>query len=88
MVFDRVRENLRGTKRPDYLALLNKSILQVLNRSINTVLTAVITLLALLILGGATIKFFVVAMLIGFVVGAYTSICIASPLWYEIKKAA
>jgi preprotein translocase subunit SecF len=88
VVFDRVRENLRGTKRPDYLALLNKSILQVLNRSINTVLTAVITLLALLILGGATIKFFVVAMLIGFVVGAYTSICIASPLWYEIKKAA
>ena len=86
VVFDRVRENLRGTKRPDYLALLNKSILQVLNRSINTVLTAVITLLALLILGGATIKFFVVAMLIGFVVGAYTSICIASPLWYEIKR--
>jgi len=88
VVFDRVRENMRGTRKPDYLTLLNKSILQVLNRSINTVLTAVITLLALLILGGATIKFFVIAMLIGFVVGAYTSICIASPLWYEIKKAA
>jgi preprotein translocase subunit SecF len=86
VVFDRVRENLRGTKRPDYLALLNKSILQVLNRSINTVLTAVITLLALLILGGATIKFFVVAMLIGFVVGAYTSICIASPYGTRSKR--
>ncbi|HCF50328.1 MAG TPA: protein translocase subunit SecF [Syntrophomonas sp.] len=88
VVFDRVRENMRSTKKPDYLTLLNKSILQVLNRSINTVLTAVMTLVALLILGGATLKFFVAAMLIGFVVGAYSSICIASPLWYEIKKAA
>lgn len=88
VVFDRVRENLRSSRKPEYLSLLNKSILQVVNRSINTVLTAVITLLALLLLGGATIKFFVAAMLIGFVVGAYSSICIASPLWYEIKKAA
>lgn len=88
VVFDRVRENLRSSKKPDYLSLLNKSILQVVNRSINTVLTAVITLVALLLLGGATIKFFVAAMLIGFVVGAYSSICIASPLWYEIKKSA
>jgi preprotein translocase subunit SecF len=87
VVFDRVRENLRGSRKPDYLNILNKSILQVVNRSINTVLTAVITLTALLLLGGATIKFFVAAMLIGFVAGAYSSICIASPLWYEIKKS-
>lgn len=87
VVFDRVRENMRSSKKQDYAALLNKSILQVVNRSINTVLTAVITLVALLLLGGATLKFFVAAMLIGFVVGAYTSICIASPLWYELKKA-
>ncbi len=88
VVFDRVRENLRGSRRPDYLNLLNKSILQVINRSINTVLTATLVLVALLLLGGATLKYFVAAMLIGFVVGAYTSICIASSLWYEIKKAA
>ena len=88
VVFDRVRENMRKSKKHDYAALLNKSILQVLNRSINTVLTAVIILLALLLLGGATLKLFVTAMLIGFVVGAYTSICIASPLWFELKKAA
>ncbi|MGI6434924.1 MAG: protein translocase subunit SecF [Syntrophomonadaceae bacterium] len=87
VVFDRVRENMRSSKKQDYAALLNKSILQVVNRSINTVLTAVIILVALLLLGGATLKLFVVAMLIGFVVGAYTSICIASPLWYELKKA-
>lgn len=87
VVFDRVRENMRSSKKQDYAVLLNKSILQVVNRSINTVLTAVIVLVALLLLGGATLKLFVVAMLIGFVVGAYTSICIASPLWYELKKA-
>ncbi len=88
VIFDRVRENMKRTKRQDYEELLNKSITQTLNRSINTVLTSAFTLVALLLLGGATIKFFVAAMLIGFVVGAYSSIFIASPLWYEIKKTA
>jgi preprotein translocase subunit SecF len=88
IIFDRVRENLRVVKRPDYMELLNKSILQTMNRSLNTVLTSIFTLIALLIFGGATIKLFVTAMLIGFIVGAYTSIFIASPLWYEIKKTA
>ncbi len=88
VIFDRVRENMRKTKRQDYQELLNKSITQTMNRSINTVLTSAFTLVALLLLGGATIKYFVAAMLIGFVIGAYTSIFIASPLWYEIKKAA
>ncbi|KUG04121.1 protein-export membrane protein secf [hydrocarbon metagenome] len=88
VIFDRVRENMKKTKRQDYEELLNKSITQTLNRSINTVLTSAFTLIALLLLGGATIKFFVAAMLIGFVIGAYSSIFIASPLWYEIKKTA
>lgn len=88
IIFDRVRENMRVVKRPDYMELLNKSILQTMNRSLNTVLTSIFTLIALLIFGGATIKLFVTAMLIGFIVGAYTSIFIASPLWYEIKKTA
>lgn len=87
VIFDRVRENMKKTRRQDYEELLNKSITQTLNRSINTVLTSAFTLMALLILGGSTIQFFVVAMLVGFVVGAYSSIFIASPLWYEIKKA-
>ncbi len=88
VIFDRVRENMKRTKRQDYPELLNKSIMQTMNRSINTVLTSAFTLIALLLLGGATIKFFVAAMLLGFVIGAYTSIFIASPLWYEIKKTA
>jgi len=88
VVFDRVRENMRKEKRPDYAKLLNTSIMQTMNRSINTVLTSAFTLVALLLFGGGTIKIFVTAMLIGFVVGAYSSIFIASPLWYEIKKTA
>jgi len=86
VIFDRVRENLRMQRKEKYMELLNRSIMQTLNRSINTVLTSAFILVALLILGGSTVKMFVLAMLIGFVVGAYSSIFIASPLWYEIKS--
>lgn len=89
VIFDRIRENLRsGRKRGDNADLVNTSIMQTMNRSVNTVLTSAFPLVTLLVLGGTTIKLFVAAMLIGFVIGAYTSIFIASPLWYDIKKAA
>lgn len=88
VIFDRVRENLRMKRKEDRMDLLNRSIMQTLNRSINTVLTSSFALLALLLFGGTTIKFFVTAMLIGFAVGAYSSIFIASPLWFEIKNRA
>jgi len=60
--------------------------MQTMNRSVNTVLTVLMPLIALLAFGGSTIKVFVLAMLIGFVYGAYSSICIASPMYYEIKQ--
>lgn len=89
VIFDRIRENLRSSrKRGDNADMVNTSIMQTLNRSVNTVLTSAFPLVTLLLLGGTTIKLFVAGMLIGFVVGAYTSIFIASPLWYDIKKAA
>jgi len=88
VIFDRVRENRRKMRKPDYTELLNTSIMQTLNRSLNTVLTSAFALVALLLFGGPTIHSFITAMLIGFVVGAYSSIFIASPLWYEIKRAA
>ncbi|HZK43959.1 MAG TPA: protein translocase subunit SecF [Syntrophomonadaceae bacterium] len=88
IIFDRVRENMRYKLKEDRMTLLNKSILQTLNRSINTVLTSTFALVALLLFGGATLKIFVLAMLIGFVSGAYSSIFIASPIWYEIKSRA
>lgn len=88
IIFDRVRENVKMKRKDSFALLLNKSIMQTLNRSINTVLTTIMPLIALLLFGGVTIKFFMTAMLIGFVVGAYTSIFISSPLLYEIKNKA
>lgn len=86
VIFDRIRENMKGSRKENYEELVNRSVGQTLNRSINTVLTSVFPLIALLILGGSTIKLFVLAMLIGFITGAYSSICIASSLWYDIKN--
>lgn len=86
VIFDRIRENLKSRRKEDFAPLVNRSILQSLNRSINTVLTCVFALVALMVFGGITIKYFVLAMLIGFVVGAYSSIFVASPVWYELNK--
>jgi len=86
VIFDRVRENLRLKKKEALDALLNKSIMQTMNRSVNTVLTVLMPLIALLMFSGATIKVFVITLLIGFIFGMYSSICIASPFYYEIKQ--
>lgn len=86
VVFDRIRENLKRTQNVNFEQLVNDSILQTLNRSLNTSLTVVFVLLALLLFGGASIKWFVVALLIGIVSGTYSSIFTASPLlvvWYN-----
>jgi len=86
VIFDRIRENLRAQKRGQSLEdLVNLSIWQTLARSINTVLTVMFVLLALYFLGGATVKSFVLAMLIGVAIGAYSSICIASPIWMDLR---
>ncbi|PKM76748.1 MAG: protein translocase subunit SecF [Firmicutes bacterium HGW-Firmicutes-15] len=86
VIFDRVRENLRMKKKDALDVLLDKSIMQTLNRSINTVLTVLMPLITLLLFGGGTIKVFVVALLVGFLFGMYSSICVASPMYYEIKQ--
>lgn len=87
VIFDRIRENMLNKKKGDLLEnVINASLWQTLARSINTVLTVVMILVAMLLFGGTTIHNMVLALLIGIVCGAYTSICIASPLWYEMKK--
>jgi len=88
VVFDRIRENLRLKRKEDYASLVNRSIAQSLNRSINTVLTSLFALVALFAFGGGNIRYFVLAMIIGFVIGAYSSIFVASPIWYDIKNRA
>lgn len=85
VVFDRIRENLGSVKKEELAGLVNSSIKQSFTRSMNTSASTLILLLALFIFGGQTTKIFVLAMIIGIVAGTYSSLCIASPLWYEFK---
>lgn len=80
VVFDRVRENLRKYKTMPLEELLNTAINQTLSRTIITSFTTVLALLALFFLGGEVIHDFSFAMILGIVVGTYSSICIAVPL--------
>jgi preprotein translocase subunit SecF len=80
VVFDRIRENKARHLGEPFDAIVNHSILQTFGRSITTSLTVVITLLALLLFGGSAISDFVLALLIGIIIGTYSSIFVASPL--------
>lgn len=91
VVFDRVRENLKIYGGQSIEFIINHSIAQTIVRSLNTSLTVLFVLFALLLFGGETIKYFVLALLVGIVVGTYSSIFIASPvlmLWQKrsLKK--
>ena len=80
VVYDRIRENKSRHAGEPFEQIVNHSVLQTFGRSINTSLTVVITLTALLLFGGAAIRYFVLALLIGIVSGTYSSIFNASPL--------
>ncbi len=86
VIFDRVRENLRMTRKEDLGELVNRSLWQTMARSINTVLAVVFVLLALLFFGGSTLTNFVTLLLIGIVCGAYSSIFISGPGWYDLRR--
>lgn len=89
VVFDRIRENLLKSPGRKFTDVTNLSIVQTLGRSLNTSLTVVFVLTALLLFGGETIKWFVVALLIGIVSGTYSSIFNATALlvyWEEKLK--
>lgn len=90
VTFDRVREMLANvkviTKESQIDYIVNSSIRQTLTRSINTVLTVVVVVVALLIFGATSIFNFSLALLIGLVSGVYSSIFIAVPLWGMLKK--
>jgi preprotein translocase subunit SecF len=80
VVFDRIRENLRKSPSLDFETNVNNSILQTINRSLNTSFTVLIVLLSLFLLGGETLKPFMLALLIGITIGTYSSIFNAPPL--------
>jgi len=81
VVFDRIRENLRiGKTGESFAELVNRSINETFARSVNTSLTLIIVLVVLYMLGAATLKWFILAILVGTVTGTYSSIFVASPL--------
>ena len=89
VVYDRVRENLmRTNKKEGFENIVNRSLNETLGRSINTSMTVIITLIAIVLFGGASIKYFGVALLAGVVFGTYSSVFVASALLvsrYEMK---
>ena len=86
IVFDRIRENQSFMKTEPYGDMVNRSIRQVLARSINTSLTTLLPLLAILLFGGETLKDFAFALFIGIASGTYSSIFVACPLLVVWKE--
>ncbi len=86
VVFDRIRENLLVQKGKKLEEIINISVNQTFARSVNTSLTLVLVLLALYIFGAATLSYFILLILIGTVIGTYSSIFVASPLLTFFKK--
>ena len=88
VVFDRIRENLnrKGGRREDPQALMTRSINEVLPRTVMTSGTTLAVLTALLILGGAVIRDFTLVLILGVVIGTYSSIFVATPALLEIQR--
>ncbi len=88
IVFDRIRENMgkKGARKRDQMELIDESINETLPRTILTSGTTVAVLLALLLLGGAVIRDFTIVLILGVVIGTYSSIFVASPALIEIQK--
>jgi preprotein translocase subunit SecF len=86
VVYDRIRENLKTRTKETYYHLVNRSISETLVRSINTSVTIFLAIVALYVLGGATIKNFTLALLVGVVVGTYSTTFVASSLWLVIRE--
>jgi preprotein translocase SecF subunit len=86
VVYDRIRENKTKGISSDFAVTVNSSIVETLGRCLNTSLTTVFTILALFLFGGATIHYFMLALLVGVCIGTYDSVCIAGELLVMWEK--
>ncbi|MCG7336952.1 protein translocase subunit SecDF [Sporosarcina sp. ACRSM] len=90
VTFDRIRENLnrRGTINDvaELADIVNKSLRQTLGRSVNTVLTVIFVVVAMILMGAEAIRPFSIALLIGLIAGTYSSIFISAQIWFDLKK--
>jgi len=89
VVYDRIRESQKLLPKASFKDLVNKAVTETLSRSVNNSMTIIFMLIALLLLGGTTIKWFVAALLIGTIAGTYSSTFTAAPLlvvWSQIAE--
>jgi preprotein translocase subunit SecF len=89
VVFDRVRENIiRGKGGDGFGETVHRSIIQTLSRSLNTTFTTLLSLIAIYLFGGESVKYFALALIIGIFLGAYSSIFVASPMlvWWTTRR--
>jgi SecD/SecF fusion protein len=86
IVFDRIREFLDGKRKGTFKEVVNASINTTLSRTLNTSLTMIMVLLIMFIFGGESIRGFIFAMLIGIIIGTYSSLFIATPVLVDSMK--
>lgn len=86
VIFDRIRENMAKSKKTEFVEVVNNSINQTLGRSINTNIAVMILVLCLIIFGGQSTMNFALALLIGFLAGAYSSVFIAGSFLSDITR--
>lgn len=89
VIFDRIRENIKAKRikdSSDLSAIANQSLTQTLSRSINTSITTFIMVFMLWLLGVATIRDFALPLMVGLISGSYSSICIATQIWFVFKR--
>lgn len=84
VVFDRVRERVTGKSKDSINVTVNKALNSTLSRTFNTSMTIFVVLLAILLFGGSSLQGFAFALLIGVIVGTYSSLCIASPIYTDL----
>lgn len=86
VVFDRIRENMKRKNKGTFEQCLDKSVNQVMIRSLNTSVTTLFAIIAILVFGGDSLKTFIMTLLIGILAGTYSSVFIATPLVYILDK--
>ncbi|MDC0460504.1 protein translocase subunit SecF [Crocinitomicaceae bacterium] len=86
VVFDRIREDLSWKKESDFKSEINGALNSTLSRTINTSMTTFVVLLIIFVFGGAAIKGFIFALIIGILVGTYSSMFVATPLLVDLTK--
>ena len=86
VIFDRIRENIRYMKRGTLMETIDQSITQTLGRSLMTSLTTIIVMVPIVIIAGDSIREFVFPLMVGVLAGTYSSICVCSPVFFELGK--